>query len=203
MAPPHGVGHHTSPTMVSLPTAGYVILGMLGLGEGSGYDVKRRVHLSTRYFAMISDAQIYPLLDRLEGDGLVVGCSEPRGRRRRRVYALTEAGEQVLREWVGAEDPLALEMRDVGLLKLFFADALEPPQALAHVRAMKARSQRILGELRRGSAPAAGDLGGQGRRFPLHALGFGIAMHEAWVVYCDALEAELTEQSKSMPGIEP
>src|SRR5439155_3466529 len=112
-----------------LPVAAYVILGMLSLGECSGYDIKQRVERSTRYFSTISDAQIYPLLKQLERTGLVRGRAEPRGRRRRHVYELTSAGHAALGEWLRAPEPLLLDVWDIGMLKLFFADALEPEEA--------------------------------------------------------------------------
>ena len=176
---------------MELPVAAYVILGMLRLGARSGYDIKQRVERSTRYFSTISPAQIYPLLTLLESRGLVRGRGEPKGKRRRRVFDVTKKGEAVLRQWLRADEPLVLEVRDVGLLKLFFADALDDSEALELVRAIRARSERILAELRLRSEPAAEKTERRGDRFPHLTLPFGTAMHEAWVEYCKDLEAEL------------
>lgn len=176
---------------MELPTAAYVILGMLRLGERTGYDIKRRVQQSTRYFSTISDAQIYPLLEQLEEARLVEGRAEPRGKRRRRVFELTADGEAALRDWVRGDEPLILDVRDVGLMRLFFADAIDEDEALQVLRAMRSRSQRILGELRTGSEPAAREAQRRGHRFPLLTLGFGEAMHQAWIDYCDTLEERL------------
>jgi len=60
------------------PTA-YVILGMLGLGARTGYDIKRVVDQSTRFFWAASYGQIYPELRQLEKDGLVTGKLAPTG----------------------------------------------------------------------------------------------------------------------------
>jgi DNA-binding PadR family transcriptional regulator len=46
------------------PTA-YVILGILGLGPHSGYDIKQLADLSTRHFWATSYGQIYPELKML------------------------------------------------------------------------------------------------------------------------------------------
>jgi DNA-binding PadR family transcriptional regulator len=64
------------------PTA-YVILGMLGLGARTGYDVKGIVDQSTRFFWAASYGQIYPELSRLEELGLVTGRLAPTGGRKR------------------------------------------------------------------------------------------------------------------------
>jgi DNA-binding PadR family transcriptional regulator len=125
-----------------------------------------------------------------------MGRSEPKGERRRRVFELTPDGEMALRQWLQAEEPLPLEVRDVGLLKLFFADALTESEALKLTRAIRRRSERILDELRRQSEPAATATEQHGDRFPRLTLPFGIAMHEAWVEYCKSLEAELTAPAR-------
>ncbi|TML25153.1 MAG: PadR family transcriptional regulator [Actinobacteria bacterium] len=117
------------PAAKSLEPASYVVLGMLRLGARSGYDIKRAVDVSTRFFWTISPAQIYPNLRRLERAGLVRGRSEPRGRRPRRLYELTSEGEAELAAWLRRDEPLTWELRDAGTLKLFFADALEPAEA--------------------------------------------------------------------------
>jgi PadR family transcriptional regulator AphA len=63
------------------PTA-YVILGMLRNQPRSGYEIKRVVDLSTRFFWAASYGQIYPELRALAQAGLVEGESRPTGGRR-------------------------------------------------------------------------------------------------------------------------
>ena len=55
--------------MSSLSPTARVILGMLGLGLRTGYDVKRLSEDSTRFFWGASFGQIYPELKRLEAQG--------------------------------------------------------------------------------------------------------------------------------------
>jgi DNA-binding PadR family transcriptional regulator len=76
-------------------------------------------------------------LRRLEQDGLVTAREEPQGGRRRRVYRLTPKGEEALSEWLrGANDQF--EMRDEGLLRLFFGDLVSDEELLALVRRRRA-----------------------------------------------------------------
>ena len=88
----------------------YVVLGMIRLGARSGYEIKRAVELSIRFFWTISQAQIYPSLERLEAAGFVEGCSEPLGKRQRRTFQITDAGETALREWLQRDEPMPFEL---------------------------------------------------------------------------------------------
>jgi DNA-binding PadR family transcriptional regulator len=168
----------------------YVVLGMVRLGSRSGYEIKRAVDLSIRFFWTISQAQIYPSLKYLERSGLVRGRAEPQGKRRRRVYEITDAGEAALGQWLGREERLPFELRDIGLVKLFFADALRPGDALALLRAVRARSEERVAALRE-IEPAALALERQGNVHPLLTLRIGIAFHQAMVDVCREFERKL------------
>jgi PadR family transcriptional regulator AphA len=187
-----------------LPAPAYVILGMLRMGMRSGYDIKQAVDLSARFFFAISQAQIYPLLKRLEEDGLVEGRSEPRGQRRRRVYEITPAGEESLRDWLRRPGPMPFEIRDVATVKLFFADLLEPEDVLEHVRAMRARSEQTLEEMRVTIRPAAALYADElGNPFPQQALDLGMTLHEAIVGWAERAERQLTENGDGPPAARP
>jgi PadR family transcriptional regulator, regulatory protein AphA len=127
--------------MTELSPTGRVILGMLSLGSRSGYEIKQVVDKSTRHFWAASYGQIYPELKRLEDQGLVRGRPEPSGARARTAYELTEAGQAALRDWLASDDELVYEVRDEGLLKLFFSDAL-PENRRDNIRAMRALQER-------------------------------------------------------------
>ena len=119
----------------------YLVLGMVSLGSRSGYDIKRAVESSIRFFWTISHAQIYPSLKRLERAHLIKGRYQPLGKRARRVFEVTPAGEAALKDWLRRDDPMPFELRDIGLVKLFFADALDRGDAAALIAAIKRRSE--------------------------------------------------------------
>jgi DNA-binding PadR family transcriptional regulator len=119
--------------MSSLTPTARVILGFLGLGAETGYEIKQLTDRSTRFFWGASYGQIYPELRRLEREGLVTAADEPRGAVRRRVYRITPAGENTVREWL-LEPFEHFELRDEGLLKLFFGAALGDGELLELVR---------------------------------------------------------------------
>jgi DNA-binding PadR family transcriptional regulator len=119
--------------MSMLSATGRVILGLLKFEPRTGYDVKRVTDFSTRFFWRASYGQIYPELRSLERAGHVAARDEPYGRRRRRVYELTPAGERALSEWlVGTDD--VYDVRDEGLLRLFFGELVSHEELLDLVR---------------------------------------------------------------------
>jgi len=172
-----------------LPIHAYVVLGMVSLGSRSGYEIKQDVERSIRFFWTISQAQIYPSLERLERDGLITGHEEPTGRRRRRLFEITDAGRATLRAWLADAEPIRFELRDVGLLKLFFADASQDAEAGELLDAVRRRSQERVATLT-AIRPAAADLRGQGNIYPLLTLEMGIAFHQAMADVCARFAAD-------------
>jgi DNA-binding PadR family transcriptional regulator len=167
------------------PTA-RVILGMLTLGKRTGYDIKQLVDKSTRLFWAASYGQIYPELRRLEAQGLVRGEAVPTGGRARIEFELTAAGERALRDWLESDLEPFYELRDEGMLKLFFSDAAGPECAIATVRAMRARHERKLAQLQ--SIQEMADGGPPGPRLTL-ALGIGLT--EGIINRCSRTELRL------------
>jgi PadR family transcriptional regulator AphA len=113
--------------MSSLSPTARVILGLLTFEPRTGYDIKQVTDRSTRFFWGASYGQIYPELRRLEAAGLVDSREEPRGRVPRRVYRLTEDGRRAFESWL-SEPGDQYEVRDEGLLKLFFGEAMPEAQ---------------------------------------------------------------------------
>src|ERR671936_1073959 len=121
---------------MELSSTAYVILGMLGWRPMSGYEIKSLVDKSTRLFWAASYGQIYPELRRLAAAGLIEGKARPQGERKRNVYRLTPAGRKELLTWLRS-DPEVFEVRDEGLLKLFFAGADGEESAAATLEAKR------------------------------------------------------------------
>jgi DNA-binding PadR family transcriptional regulator len=174
------------------PTA-YVILGMLRNEPRSGYEIKRVVDNSTRFFWAASYGQIYPELAKLAKAGLVEGESQPTGGRRRTVYRLTDSGREQLRRWLD-RPPERLELRDEGLLKLFFAGATEPGKAVEIIDAKQRLVEEKLAALRAIEPVAASSAD----PFPYLVLRYGIESSEWVIAWCERARAELARaNSKS------
>lgn len=76
-----------------------LVLGILADGESYGYDIAKKVEQLSAGALSWTDGMLYPLLHRLEQQGLL----EARWRvadsgRKRKYYALTDAGQRNLRE---------------------------------------------------------------------------------------------------------
>ena len=121
--------------MSSLTPPARVILGMLKLGIHTGYDIKKAIDTSTRFFWGASFGQIYPELRRLSEAGLIKGKPDPRGQVKRTMYSLTPKGERALHDWLTDSESFTFEMRDESLLRLFFGDALSREEVVANLHA--------------------------------------------------------------------
>jgi DNA-binding PadR family transcriptional regulator len=103
-----------------LNATSYVVLGMLCHGPATSYDLKQRIAYTIGNFWAFAHSQIYDEPIRLVADGLVSETVE-QGGRRKRTYSITVTGRAALREWLATPTTEQTEVRDLGLLKLFFA----------------------------------------------------------------------------------
>jgi DNA-binding PadR family transcriptional regulator len=173
---------------------------MLSIGARTGYDIRRAVELSARYFWTISPVQIYPELKRLEAAKLVTGRDDPASPRRRRTYKLAAAGERALQDWLSNAEDATLEVRDLGLLKLFFGDGTALEQAIAHCEVLALRHQRLVERFNTEIQPAAeAHAAATGLRFPLLAARIGREENE-WLAN---RYAELANELRTNPRISP
>ena len=111
---------------VNLTPTSYVVLGLLAQrGPSTPYDLKTAVAGSIGYFWAFPHAQLYTEPARLAAAGYLDEVREEVGRRRR-TFAITEKGRKALATWLSEPLQSRLEVRDPGLLKLFFGDLAEP-----------------------------------------------------------------------------
>lgn len=111
------------PSTLLTPTS-YVVLGLIAThGPSTPYELEQLVDLSLGHFWSFPHSQLYSEPARLAERGLVAESREEGGRRRR-TFSLTEAGRTALQDWLGAQpEPAGTEIRDLGLLRLFFGAA--------------------------------------------------------------------------------
>jgi DNA-binding PadR family transcriptional regulator len=169
---------------------------MLRLGSRTGYEIKQKIEISTRFFWGASYGQIYPELKRLAAAGLVEAESDPRGGLKRTAYRLTPAGEQVLHGWLTDQGHQLFEMRDEALLKIFFGDLLSTEEMLANVRARREWCERTLELFQQ-----IDDLTVTGwgpRESPTEALHYGLELIEWMRGWYARKEDELTARAR--PG---
>jgi DNA-binding PadR family transcriptional regulator len=184
--------------MESLSSTAYVILGMVREEPRSGYEIKAMVDGTTRFFWAASYGQIYPELKRLAEAGLVNGSDAPTGGRRRTVYEITADGEEELKAWL-RRPPETYEMREEGLLKLFFAGALEPEEAVEILRSMRAHRLAANAQLRQ-MKPMAQERADAKDCYPLLVLEGGIEFTGWFADWCERVERRILERAKAAQG---
>jgi PadR family transcriptional regulator AphA len=177
---------------MELSATAYVILGMVSREPRSGYEIKAVVDNTTRFFWAASYGQIYPELKKLSEAGLVEGVDASQGDRKRTRYAITGDGEAELKDWL-RRPPETAEMREEGLLKLFFSGVLKPAEAVETLRTMRKRRLELSERLR---AMEPQKMENVEDPFPLMVLRAGIEFNEWFAEWCERMETQLLEPAR-------
>jgi PadR family transcriptional regulator AphA len=105
-----------------LTTTSYLVLGLLAReGPSTPYELERHVRATLGNFWSFPHTLLYTEPPRLAALGLVSETREADGRRRR-VFVLSQKGLSALEAWLDRPSAAPTELRDPGLLQLFFAD---------------------------------------------------------------------------------
>jgi DNA-binding PadR family transcriptional regulator len=102
-------------------------LGILSLGEATGYEIKKMVaEGSLSFFSEASYGSIYPALSKLTEEGLVT-CREMAQDKRpdKKIYSLTKKGRDELQQSL-RRDPHPDKNRSEFLAALLFAESVAP-----------------------------------------------------------------------------
>ena len=166
---------------IRLTPTSYVVLGLLdAAGEATPYALKAMAAESVGNLWSVQHAQLYSEPERLAAAGLVAEERE-QGGRRRRTYQLTDAGRSAFAAWLSSPATGTTELRDIGLLQLFFG-ADPAAVAAAQLPPHEARLAEYEELRRRPGEPMP--------RGPSLALDAGIAHEREWVRFWRAVAAE-------------
>jgi DNA-binding PadR family transcriptional regulator len=168
---------------LKLTPTSYIVLGLLEAAapaEATPYDLKQMMAISVDNFWSTPHAQVYREPERLAAGGLATERREETGRRRR-FYAITDRGRAALQDWRHTAPDELPELRDSGVLKLFFgADpAVVAEHQIAVLEAKLAEYRALRANVLAVIPP------GQ-----LRALDVGIAHSEAMIAIWRATGAE-------------
>lgn len=116
----------------------FAVLGMLAiLKKCSGYDLKKHMEASTQYFWKETFSSIYPILEDLEKQELIVKIDvRAKNDRKRNVYSLTPQGTNVLTAWL-LKNPDDIQVKNELLLKLFFGEFVPTKVSIEHLENYK------------------------------------------------------------------
>ncbi|WP_375422861.1 PadR family transcriptional regulator [uncultured Friedmanniella sp.] len=174
----------------------FALLGLLAEEPSSGYDLTRRFEEGIGTFAWSAGhSQIYPELAKLAAAQLVEVVSE--GARGRRVYDVTPAGRDALRDWLLGPHTDGGTVRNEFVLRLFLLSALEDADAQVVLRGVQefAAQQIAVLESAQQEMAAAGLARSAG---PNLAAKFGALSYQAtheWAGWASEQVAWRTERS--------
>ncbi len=100
----------------------YLLLARLTLEPQSGYDLTQWIARAAHHYWAADHSSIYPALAKLQRQGYVTFETQPSERGpKRKVYSITDAGRQVLLDWVSLP-PAEPEIRDEQMVKALCYD---------------------------------------------------------------------------------
>ncbi len=155
------------------------MLGFLHIGPMSGWDLEHAVQFRIGRFWNVTRSQIYRELRTLEALGYVEAGAV--GARSKRPVSITPAGREAFAEWI-AREPGPENIRLPMLLTLSFGAYVDEARLAELLAADRAEHQANL-DYYRGLEP----LVGEGDRFGLYTLWYGIAYEEAILEWYDRL----------------
>ena len=180
--------------MASAVSIRHFILGLLTREPMSGYDIKRFLKSLSWLIDSPSFGSLYPALHALLEDGLVtVEVVSRQDKPPRKIYSITKAGRQALREWIGQPVVSSVSLKAF-LMRLILASNLSRAGLITHLqrrRVQVADHQLALEQ----TAQAMDDGMDLGERL---ALDYGLAVATAELAWLDRMLAELSQQPLSM-----
>jgi DNA-binding PadR family transcriptional regulator len=170
----------------------YAVLGLLTYAPLSGYDIRRIYAQSLGNFWSESYGAIYPILKKLEEEGLATREVERgEGKPDRNVYTITGLGRDELHRWL-AQPPDPMKERIEVLLKLFHGWEVGPAVMIEHVRRTRAEHEALLlryahydEEMTRDNEPPSA--------YWLMTVSCGQHLSKAYIEWCDETIAKLEE----------
>lgn len=170
-----------------------VILGLLSHEELTGYEIKKKIDTTLKYFWNASYGSIYPALGELVQRGLAVKREASDNKRNKWIYTITEEGRQYLREWL--EQPAERdELRYETLLKLFFGKEGGDKQALLHIDAFEEKIRKELPYLLRSEAALSACLDADvAHKYYLLTVQFGLKTYRAYLEWCEEAKRVLAD----------
>jgi hypothetical protein len=119
---------------------------------------------------------------------------DPQGERRRSAYELTQEGEEALLAWLRSPREVPTQLRDEGLLRLFFADALSPEDQIALLARMSEIASTAATQLAEEVVPVAELAEQGGTRFLAVVARFGADLYAYSAQWLTQLREQLEEE---------
>lgn len=165
-----------------------VILGLLSHESLTGYEIKKRMDTTFKFFWSASYGSIYPTLNSMVDDGMVTKLETTENGRDKVIYTITDAGKEYLKKWLAL--PITKdELRYETLLKVFFGGEIGPDITLEHINNFEAKIKSELPYLQ-GAVHKLTKIQNdeeEHKYFLLTAM-FGKRVYEAYLKWCEDAE---------------
>ena len=171
-----------------------VILGLLSHEDLTGYEIKKRIDASLKFFWSASFGSIYPTLKELVANGLSTKSDMDGNDRNKIRYTITKQGRQHLKNWL--EIPVEKdELRYETLLKLFFADSADEKTAIGHIENFEAKIRTGLPFLTL-AVKNLESISGEDETHLYYMLTakFGVKVYEAYLEWCNETKTILNKK---------
>lgn len=171
----------------------YVILGLLSHEELTGYEIKKRMDTTLKYFWGASYGSIYPALSDLVRRGFATKKEDTQNKRNKLIYTITDEGREYLKEWLAV--PVEKdELRYETLLKLFFGNEQGAEQSLLHIESFEEKIKKELPYLLGAEQTLKNCLDDDTtHKYYLLTVQFGIKTYNAYLEWCEEAKKFLTE----------
>lgn len=169
-----------------------VILGLLSHEELTGYEIKKRMDTTLKYFWSASYGSIYPALNDLVNRGLATKREDTNSKRNKLIYTITGKGRDYLKKWLS--QPVEKdEFRYETLLKLFFGSEQGEEQALIHIEAFEKKIEEELPYLLHAQTILNNSLHEDiAHKYYLLTVEFGIKTYQTYLIWCKEARKLLT-----------
>ena len=173
----------------------YVLLGLLSHESMTGYEMKKRLDTTLRFFWGGSYGSIYPTLNRLETEGKVTKEDISSNGREKISYSITEYGKEILKQWL--RKPVEKdELRYETLLKLFFGNENGFEGAKEHIERFEEKCRSELAVLNMFAENLKKYLENDTHKYYYLTVRFGINTYEAYLKWCKEAKEQIKEWEK-------
>ena len=165
-----------------------VILGLLRHESLTGYEIKKRMDTTLKFFWSASYGSIYPTLNSLVDNGMVTKLETTDNGRDKVIYTITNEGKDYLKKWLTfpvTKDELKYET----LLKVFFGGEIGSSVTLEHVHNFESKVKIEIPYLQ-GAVNELSKVQGDedAHKYFLLTAMFGERVYEAYLNWCKDAE---------------
>lgn len=161
----------------------FVLLGLLSHEPMTGYEMKKRLDTSLRFFWGGSYGSIYPALNQLEKEGKVTKENASSNGREKILYSITDHGKITLKEWL--KKPVEKdELRYETLLKLFFGNEIGFQGTKEHIERFEEKCKEELYILNMFVENLSRYLEDDTHKHYYLTVQFGIKTYESYLEWC-------------------